>query len=352
MKNSSIKNLFMKFVSVLHVFRHAVFAAVLLAIALPGFALGGGQADSSNEVIIWTYDSFNSDWGPGPDVVRAFEEATGIRAVFVNHSDAGSMVSRLLLEGENANADIVLGIDQNLAPRVLNTNLFEAYTPRGAENIFPELIFDPTFHLIPFDYSFFAINYDSSRLSNPPVSLEDLTHPRFANSLILLDPRTSSPGLGFFAWVLEIYGAGWLDYWQRLQPSILTIASSWSSGYGLYTRGEAPLVLSYTTSPAYHIEYEDTDRFRAAIFTDGHPMQIEVAGLLRNAPNRNNARVFLDFMISPAFQSIIPLTNWMYPVIDIPLPASFLANPKSDRPLPHGIISESILNEWAAMMMR
>lgn len=262
------------------------------------------------------------------------------------------MASRLLLEGENAGADIVLGLDQNLAGRVLDSGLLEEYRPLGSQKIFPELVLDPSFRLIPMDYSYFAIVYDSEKISAPPGRLEDLANPRFSGNLILIDPRTSSPGLGFFAWVKEVYGAAWPDYWQRLSPSILTIAEGWSSAYGLFTREEAPMVLSYTTSPGYHLEYEDTERYKAAIFSDGHPLQIEAAGLLRAAPNKENAKIFLDFMLSPDFQSIIPLTNWMYPVIDIPLPASFRVNPKSGKPLMPGTVTEAELNEWASLMIR
>jgi thiamine transport system substrate-binding protein len=131
---------------------------------------------------------------------------------------------------------------------------------------------------------------------------------------------------------------------------VLTIAEGWSSGYGLFTAGEAPLVLSYTTSPAYHLEYEDTDRYKAAIFTDGHPLQVETAALLASAKNKANARAFLDFMVSAEFQNIIPLTNWMYPVIDIPLPASFSINPKSDKPLNPAPARDTDLTEWAQLM--
>jgi thiamine transport system substrate-binding protein len=110
------------------------------------------------------------------------------------------------------------------------------------------------------------------------------------------------------------------------------------------------MVLSYTTSPAYHLEYEDTEQYKAAIFTDGHPLHIEAAGLLAAARNKDNAKLFLDFMLSNDFQSIIPLTNWMYPVTNIPLPSSFRINPKSDKPLLPGPVSEAELNEWAALM--
>jgi len=309
-----------------------------------------GAAGAARELVIWTYDSFNSEWGPGPDVSKVFEEKTGIKITWIGHGDAGELLSRLLLEGKNSGADIILGLDQNLAQRIYDSNLLEAYRPRGAEKLFPEIVLDSSFRLTPFDYSYFAIVYDSEKLPNPPQSLEDLTHPKFKRSLILLDPRTSSPGLGFFGWVKEVYGSSWQDYWRRLEPSILTIAEGWSSGYGLFTKGEAPMVLSYTTSPGYHLENEKTERYKAAIFADGHPLQIEAAGLLRAAKNRDNAKIFLDFMLSPDFQNIVPLTNWMYPVIDIPLPPSFRINPKSDRPLKPPPASEAELNEWAALM--
>jgi len=325
-----------------------IICAAIAVLLLAGFA--GCKKEKNAELVIWTYDSFNSKWGPGPEASKVFEEKTGIKITWVSHGDAGEIVSRLIQEGKNSNADIILGVDQNLAPRVLSSGLLEAYRPKGAENIFKELVIDSKYHITPFDYSYFAIVYDSQTINNPPKSLEDLTLPQFNQKLILIDPRTSSPGLGFFAWVKQIYGANWKDYWRRLQPSILTIGNGWSSAYGIFTKGEAPMVLSYTTSPGYHLEYENTERYKAAIFTDGHAMQIEAAGLLKSAKNKDNAKTFLDFMISPDFQNIIPLTNWMYTVIDIPLPASFRVNPKSDKPLLPSPVTEAELNEWAALM--
>jgi len=328
---------------------YAMLYATLAVILLTGLA--GCKKEKSADLVIWTYDSFNSEWGPGPDVSKVFEEKTGVKITWVSHGDAGEIVSRLIQEENNSNADIILGFDQNLAERVLDSGLLEAYRPKGADKIFNELVLDKNFRITPFDYSYFAIVYDSQEITSPPKSLEDLTSSQFKQKLILIDPRTSSPGLGFFAWVKDVYGANWKDYWKRLQPSILTISDGWSTAYGLFTRGEAPLVLSYTTSPGYHLEYENTERYKAAIFSDGHAMQIEAAGLLKNAKNKENAKAFLDFMLSADFQKIIPLTNWMYTVIDIPLPDSFRINPKSDKPLLPKPVSEADLNEWAALMI-
>ena len=81
------------------------------------------------------------------------------------------------------------------------------------------------------------------------------------------------------------YNFDWEDYWKRLLPSILTVTDSWSQAYALFTAGEAPLVLSYGTSPVYHVEYEGSDRYRAAEFTDGHVAQIDLHRLAEGIPH-------------------------------------------------------------------
>jgi thiamine transport system substrate-binding protein len=94
---------------------------------------------------------------------------------------------------------------------------------------------------------------------------------------------------------------------------VLTVTPGWSESYGLFTSGEAPMVFSYTTSPAYHMIAEETDRYRAAAFSEGHYLQIEVAGQTKKGADNPLAAEFLQFMISPAFQDVIPETNWMLP---------------------------------------
>jgi len=117
----------------------------------------------------------------------------------------------------------------------------------------------------------------------------------------------------------------WPGAWAKLKNRILTVTPGWSEAYGLFTKGEAPMVLSYTTSPAYHMVAENTDRYQAAAFSEGHYIQIEVAGLLKNAPDKDLARDFLKFMVTPGFQDTIPTNNWMMPVsaTSTPLPDAF-----------------------------
>ena len=74
------------------------------------------------------------------------------------------------------------------------------------------------------------------------------------------------------------------------------------------------MVLSYTTSPAAHIMFENNYDYSAINFEEGNYISIEYAGILKSSKNIFLAKKFLNFMISNDFQSIIPSTNIMNPV--------------------------------------
>ncbi|MBO7516605.1 MAG: thiamine ABC transporter substrate-binding protein [Spirochaetia bacterium] len=284
-------------------------------------------------LVVYATDSFLSEWGAAPVVFPIFEEKYGIKIEQRQGGSAGEIVNLAIMEKEKAGADIIIGVDNNLLSTVLKNDLFIPYKPAGLENVKDDLIFDKSYHVIPYDYSFFSLVYDSNKIKNPPKSLDDLLDPKYKKSLIVMDPRTSSPGLGFLMWTVKCKGDGYKDYWKKLMPNVLTVSESWSSGYGLFTSGEAPMVISYTTSPADHVEYEMDDHIKTVVFDEGNYMQTEGIGILKNAPHMDAAKKFMDFVLTEDFQEALPLTNWMYPVIDIQLPASYISAPISEKPL-------------------
>ena len=170
---------------------------------------------------------------------------------------------------------------------------------------------DDTF--LPYDYGYFAFIYNRELLKNPPSSLKQLVEDPQGPTILIQDPRTSTPGLGLLLWIKKIYGEQASGAWGKLSDRIVTVSKGWSEAYGLFLKGEADMVLSYTTSPAYHIIAEQDQRFAAAKFSEGHYQQIEVAGLVKTSQRKKLGREFLQFMQSERFQGIIPTTNWMYP---------------------------------------
>lgn len=77
------------------------------------------------------------------------------------------------------------------------------------------------------------------------------------------------------------------------------------------------MVLSYTTSPAYHMAVDNTEQYQAAGFSEGHYLQVEVAAMLKSSKNKELASEFLSYLISAEAQSALPLTNVMFPSLDI-----------------------------------
>ncbi|MEL3907533.1 MAG: thiamine ABC transporter substrate binding subunit [Treponemataceae bacterium] len=289
---------------------------------------GFGVAESSKELVtVYAYDSFTAEWGPGPELKRRFEEETGYTLQYVTFDDAPAVLSQAVIEGENCRADVLVGIDNFNFRQAKDSGVLQAYKSKNVSRISPkELIFDSSFLVTPYDYGYFAFMYDIHSKYPAPKTLADLTKKEYARSVVIMDPRTSTPGTGLLMWTYAVYGDGddFLNFWKKLKPSILTMTPGWTAGYGLFTNGEAPLALSYTTSEAYHRRYDNTDRYRALVFPEGHIKQVECLALTKVAPNKEGGKAFIDFMLSEKAQEVIPENQWMYPVaMDAPLPASF-----------------------------
>ncbi|MDP2791940.1 MAG: thiamine ABC transporter substrate-binding protein [Rectinemataceae bacterium] len=329
--------------------------AAIISIAMLSTLLLSCQPKEAGNLVVWTYDSFVSEWGPSGPLATLWEEQTGKKVEFVSKGDGGALLASLLAAGKKAEADLVIGLDDNLASRALDSGLFAAIKPANLASIKPELLVDEKNRLLPFDYGNFTFIWDSESGILPPESLEALTQPEYAKKIIIMDPRTSTPGLGLLAWTQAVYKDGWKDYWKRLGPSVLAMTPGWDTGYGLFTKGEAPLVLSYSTSPAYHKAYEESERYKALVFPEGHSAQIELAGVLAASRRRKDAEKFLDFLLSDEAQALLPETQWMYPATSsAAIPPSFsvvptnivtlkaaIADPKNDPETAASILAEA-----------
>ena len=257
---------------------------------------------------VLTYDSFVSDWGPGPAVEAAFEATCGCDLQFVAAGDGAALLARVRLEGARSDADVVLGLDTNLTAAAAETGLFAAHDLAVEGLSLPDAWEDTTF--LPYDWGYFAFVHDSD-LAEVPSDFRALGDSGL--SIVIQDPRSSTPGLGLLLWVKAAYGDDAPAIWESLADNIVTVTPGWSEAYGLFLEGEADMVLSYTTSPAYHLIAEEDASKTAAAFDEGHYMQIEVAGKLASTDQPELADAFLRFMLTDDFQEVIPTTNWMYP---------------------------------------
>lgn len=306
----------------------AVFGSVLTGTGLSAAALA-----EQPTLTVYTYDSFVSEWGPGPAIQKQFEPLCQCKVKWVALEDGAALLSRLKTEGKKTKADVILGLDTNLTSEATATGLLAAHGGDYSHLKLPIAWSDKTF--VPYDYGYFAFVYDSQKLPNPPKSLADLAAPGDQPKILLEDPRTSTPGLGLLLWMKSVYGEKSAEAWAKVAPKVLTVSKGWSEAYGLFVKGEAPMVLSYTTSPAYHQINEKTDRYKALNFPEGNYLQIEVAAAVKSSKHADLAKQFLAFLVSPEVQKLIPTTNYMFPVADIgdQLPPEFRAIPQPTKTL-------------------
>ncbi len=326
-------------------------AALLCLLALPAHA-----ADKP-VLTIATYESFASEWGPGPVLKKAFEATCGCEVVFATSEDGAALLAKLKLDGANAKADLVLGLDDNLVSAAAATGLFAEHGLDTTGLSLPQPWSDPLF--APFDWGYFAFVYKEGLKNGPPKSLKELVETPDGPTIIIQDPRTSTPGLGLVTWMKAVYGDKAGEAWTKLRPRVVTVTKGWSEAYGLFLKGEADMVLSYSTSPAYHISAEKRTDIKAAMFEEGHALQIEVVGLLKSAAQPALARDFMKLLLADAGQAVIPETNWMYPARapaaglpesfkGLPVPAkAFAADTKADAES-----RRAMIDEWLGAMGR
>ncbi len=328
--------------------------------ALPmiaGFILAAQAAAAADKPVlnVYTYDSFATEWGPGPAIEKGFEAECGCDLVWTTAGDGAALLSRVLLEGPSSKADVVLGLDVNLMAAATKSGLFAPHGVTGTDWTLPVEWDDATF--LPFDWGWFAFVYDKTRLATPPASFEALAASDV--SIIIEDPRSSTPGLGLLLWVKAAYGDRAGAVWSALADNIVTVTPGWSEAYGLFLKGEADMVLSYTTSPAYHLIAENDGTKAAAVFSEGHMLEIEVAARLKAARQPELAAGFLRYLVGDAAQAVLPTTNWMYPAVipKVPLPDGFgtLAAPERTLFLKPGEVAalrDAAVAEWQAALAR
>lgn len=303
--------------------------------------LAGPGGESRPELTILTYRSLVGKSGLGSVLFPRFEKKYHCRVRVLTQPDGGALLTRLEIDARRRQfpAQVVLGLDQYLFEKA-RTYLenWDGWVPEGYAAVQEDLRLGNGF--LPYDFGPLGWMVDQVQLQasglSVPHRLEDLLDPKWARRLLLQDPRTSTPGLTFVLYTHEVLGSQFQSFWSGLRSQWLTLAPNWESAYRLFAQEEAPVVWSYLTSQAYQETHGEGSRYQAVVFQEGQPFQVEGAGLIRGAfesgEQRALAQFFLEFLISPEVQELIPHSAWMMPVLKHSrLPVEFLRLPNPVR---------------------
>lgn len=260
---------------------------------------------SSPSLRVLSYSGFLAPWGPGPELAKLFSERTGIKVEFRDAGDAGLLIKKL----ELFPSDVVIGLDE-LSLDSARAAVNWRGLPKGI--VTDERWRQPEF--VAFDWAPMSFIFRQGEIE-PPASLQDLLHERFRGAIVLTDPRTSAPGLLFLNWLVDEFGDdGAVRFLKQLKPNLHSVSSGWSQAYGLFSKKQAKLALSYLTSPVYHWTQDKDLSYQAAVFANGHATHVEYAGVPADCRHCEEAGKFLRFLLEDEAQKILMAKNVMLPV--------------------------------------
>ncbi|ACQ82051.1 ABC transporter, periplasmic binding protein, thiB subfamily [Beutenbergia cavernae DSM 12333] len=312
-------------------------AATIGVLALGACSLSGGgnggeeTTDGGSAVVrLVTHDSF----AISDDVRAAFEESSGYTIELINPGDGGALVNQLILTKDSPLGDAVYGVDNTFASRAIDEGVFAEYVPSDVPaSAEPYRIDGAEDLLTPVDVGDVCLNVDHAWFTErglaEPAGFEDLLKPEYRDLTVVTNPATSSPGLAFLLATVGAFGEdGWLDYWAQLRDNGLSVVDGWEDAYyvdfsGAGGGGPRPIVLSYSSSPAFTVG--DDGGSTTGALLDTCFRQVEYAGVIAGAENPEGAQALVDFLLSEDFQADLPEQMYVYPVDDaVELPAEWV----------------------------
>jgi len=258
--------------------------------------------EKPTEIVLVAYDAFT----PQEGIFDQFTKDTGVTVKVVTAGDTGTMVSKAILTAGKPEGDVMWGIDNTFLSRAQKAELLMSYEPVDEGDI--------------------CVNYDKNWFAqrNIPVpqTFEDLAKPLYKNLLVIQDPTTSSPGLGFMLATIAHFGEEeWRDYWTQLTANGTKIVSDWTAAYtvefsGSSGKGKYPLVVSYGSSPPAEVVFSATpiDEPPTGVMESTCFRQTEYVGVLRGTKNEKIAQQLVTYLLGKTFQESMPLTLFVFPV--------------------------------------
>ncbi|MDC7125535.1 MAG: extracellular solute-binding protein [Spirochaetales bacterium] len=192
---------------------------IILAALTGGLYASGQQEKSASEQSSSEVSSLSSYTGKegritvylsGPaemlkKLEGSFEADNGDVLDFVQMG-CGPLRQRLWAEMEagQINADVFWGSDPLIYIALEEHGVLEDYTPKGVENLRPELKTDSAYTYISKRYG--VVIYNKDKVSEAPIAYHDLLKPEYKNNICHADPAMSSTALALIAGLWELEG--------------------------------------------------------------------------------------------------------------------------------------------------
>ncbi|MBJ3778601.1 extracellular solute-binding protein [Acuticoccus mangrovi] len=293
--------------------RSVVSTVALLALATPAFAAG--------EVNIYSSRHYDTD----DALYSNFEDATGITVNRIE-DNADVLIERMRSEGELGAADVFITVD---ASRIGRADAADLLQPIGSDKVdatVPANLHADNDHWIGISTRARLIFFDKNDVTEPPQTYEDLADPKYKGMictrsgsnpymLSLLGSIIAHDGEeAARAWVAGVKDnfarepqGGDTDQLRGLISGECDIAVA---NHYYYARGLQSEVSGLTDGiETIGVVFPNQE-------TTGTHINISAAGLAKYSPNPDNARAFIEYLLTPEAQQMIANGNNEFPVVE------------------------------------
>lgn len=244
-----------------------------------------------------------ADWGTQ---LKAIKAKTGV-TVPPDNKNSGQALAQLVAEKASPVADVTyLGV--TFAIQAQKDGVVAPYKP-AAWNDIPEGLKDPAGNWFSIHSGTlgFMVNVDALRGKPVPKSWADLLKPEYKGLIGYLDPASAFVGYVGAVAVNQARGgtmdnfAPAIDYFKALKSNEPIVPKQTS--YARVLSGEIAILLDYDFN-AYRAKFKDKANVQFVIPTEGTVVVPYVMSMVAKAPNAENAKKVLDFVLSDEGQTI------------------------------------------------
>ena len=253
-----------------------------------------------------------------------FEEQTGITVNRIE-GNADELLTRMEAEGANSPADVLITVDTSRLQRAKDMGLLQSVTSPVLEARIPSYLQDADNQWFGFSQRARILFYDKTDVTDPPQTYADLADPKYKGQIC---SRSSSNVYSqtILAAIIEHEGEEAAKAWA--QGVVDNFARSPQGGDTDQLRGIVSGECDISMSNTYYFGRavrkdvsgvsDSLDMF-GWVFPDqngnGAHMNLSGAGVAVNAPNKDNAMAFLEYLASDQAQEYFSNGNDEYPAV-------------------------------------
>ncbi|MEM9785238.1 MAG: extracellular solute-binding protein [Pseudomonadota bacterium] len=259
---------------------------------------------------------------------RLYSDFTDMTGITINRieGNADELIARMQAEGVNSPADVLLTVDTSRLERAKDAGVLQSIDSEMLERRIPEALQDDDNQWFGFSQRARIIFYDKADVTNPPMSYVDLADPAY-EGMVCHRSSTNVYSQTLVSAIIENHGTDAATAWA--DGFVNNFARDPQGGdtdqlRGLVS-GECDIAISNTYYFARALR-KDVDGLNAdalenigwvfpAQNAEGAHMNLSGGGVAANAPNRDNAIAFLEYLASDQAQEYFSAGNDEYPAV-------------------------------------